>query len=396
MPHPQNPLAKRMQNLKPSFIRQILKVTQDPNIISFAGGLPNPAFFPTKALETATQKVLSQTGSSVLQYTVTAGFPPLREWIVSRYYRQIPNITPDDIIITTGSQQGIDLIGKLLLDPDDAVVVEDPSYLGALQSLNVYQPRFIPIPLQATGIDVTQLSLVLETTQPKCLYAVPNFHNPTGISYSPQLRNQVATLIEQQRLLLIEDDPYHEIYFSTKPQAPIKLQAPEHTFHLGSFSKMVAPGLRLGWICPPKAYRDQLIMLKEAADLHSSHLSQQIIYEFIRQEDVLSAHLNQVREGYRKHRDLMLATINQTFPDNCTGTQPEGGMFTWVTLPSHLSASSLFDTAIKHQVAFVPGKYFFAQQQNDSCFRLNYSNASEANIVRGITILGQLIHQARV
>jgi 2-aminoadipate transaminase len=386
-----NPLSKRLQNLQPSFIRQILKVTQNPEVISFAGGLPNPDFFPVEALKNAADQVFTNQGKEALQYTLTAGYPPLREWIVSRYYSKVAGVTADDIIITTGSQQAIDIIGKLLIDPGDHVVVEDPSYLGALQSLSVYEAAFIPIELTMSGLNLDSLQQELSHHHPKCMYAVPTFQNPTGMSYTAQTREKLAVILEQNHLILIEDDPYQEIRFTNELQSSIKSMIPDLVFHVGSFSKMVAPGLRLGWMCTPSIYRNEVSILKEGADLHSNHLAQRILYEYLTHND-LKSHLEQINNAYKEHRDLMLNEIKHHFPSTCEVTYPEGGMFLWVTLPNHLSSSDLFDTAITQNVAFVPGKYFFSNQQNDSCLRLNFSNSDPENITKGITLLGQLIH----
>ncbi len=275
-----NLFANRMANAHKSFIREILKVTADPKVISFAGGLPNPRFFPVKDLADATAKVLAEDGENVLQYSTTEGYLPLREYVAERYsMKRGLEVEPDEILITNGSQQGLDLIGKVFLNAGDRVVIERPGYLGAIQALSIFEPMFIPIPLRQDGIDTDLLEKTLDTNEVKLLHTVVNFQNPSGITYSKQKRLELADIFEDRDTILVEDDPYGELRFSGQDLPSMSSYLRGNVVVLGSFSKIVAPGLRLGWICAPEDVMERIVVAKQASDLHSNYLSQRIVYQ---------------------------------------------------------------------------------------------------------------------
>jgi 2-aminoadipate transaminase len=385
------PFASRMQSMKRSFIREIMKAGDDPNIISFAGGLPNPDFFPVEELAAASSKVLTQDGANVLQYSYSEGYPPLREFVANRYAAKFGlTISPDEILITTGSQQALDLIGKILLDKGDRVIIEQPGYLGAIQTFSMFEPQLCPVPLLADGIDTEALAAAFDTHQPKLFYAVPNFQNPSGLTYSAPKRQAVADLLQQHHVLFVEDNPYGELRFAGEDLLPMWHYAPDHVLMLGSFSKIAAPGLRLGWVCAKPEVMEKLVIAKQAADLHTSYLSQRVLYQYLLDND-LEAHIQTIKAVYKKQRDLMLDMIAEYFPPEVQATQPEGGMFLWLTLPEGMSALDLFNQALEFNVAFVPGEAFYTDGGGTNTLRLNYSNADETKIQEGMLRLGEAV-----
>jgi len=379
--------AKRMSKVPRSFVREILKVTDKPDIISFAGGLPHPDSFPYQEIAQAAEHVLSQEGKEALQYSTTEGYRPLRGYIAQRYQDKGLKVDSEEIMITNGSQQGLDLAGKVFLDKDDIVLVERPTYLAAIQALGLYEPIFKSIPLLKDGIDTETLTNALEDSPAKLLYTIPNFQNPTGISYSLKKRLEVAKLIRNNETILVEDDPYGEIRFMGEHLPSIKNFLNESVF-LGSFSKMISPGIRLGWIIAQEEFMEKLVTAKQASDLHSNYLAQRIVYRYLTEYNV-EKQLNKIREMYRRQRDLMIAMIKEYFPSGVTYTEPEGGMFLWVTLPNGLSAMDLFDVAIKENVTFVPGEAFYTNGGEKNTLRLNFSNSDEGKIEEGMRRLGK-------
>jgi 2-aminoadipate transaminase len=382
--------ADRMGSVHKSFIREILKVTQDPSIISFGGGLPNPSSFPILEISEAAEKVLRASGEDALQYSTTEGYLPLREIIAERYARRGLKVSPHNILITSGSQQGIDLTGKVFINKSDPVLVERPTYLATLQAYGLYEPEFRSITLQEDGPGLAALERELARGV-KLFYAVPNFQNPTGITYSLEKRRAAARLLEEHDTVFVEDDPYGEIRFMGEDLSPVKSFV-ERSVLLGSFSKIVSPGMRLGWLVAPDDIMDKVIVAKQATDLHTNYFIQRVVHRYMADNDV-DAHIGKIKALYRKQRDHMVAAIKAHFPDGVQCTKPEGGMFLWVTLPEGVSSVELFDLAIKEKVAFVPGKAFFADGSGDNTLRLNYTNSSVEAIDVGIERLGDAIRQ---
>ncbi|UZW14637.1 PLP-dependent aminotransferase family protein [Clostridium pasteurianum] len=385
--------ADRMNKVQKSFIREILKVTENPDVISFAGGLPNPLSFPIKEVKEASEKVLSENGNSVLQYSTTEGYLPLREYIAKRYYKRFGlKVHANEILITNGSQQGLDLIGKVLLNKNDNILIERPGYLGAIQAFSIFEPVFNSVPLNDEGVDTAALRKTLDQCNPKLFYTVPNFQNPSGITYSAENREKIADILKERDTVLIEDDPYGEIRFMGEDLPPIRSKLKDNSIMLGSFSKIVAPAMRLGWICAKGEMMEKLLVAKQAADLHSNYYAQRVVYQFLMDND-LDEHIKKIKRLYKNQRDCMVEMIEKYFPEQVKSTKPEGGMFLWITLLDGVSSLDLFNTAIEENVAFVPGDPFYINKTGMNTLRLNYTNSDENMIEEGIKRLGKAINE---
>jgi 2-aminoadipate transaminase len=387
--------AERVEHVPQSFIREVLKVASDPAIISFAGGLPNPSFFPIKELEECALEVLRENGKQVLQYAATDGLYSLRTFIANRYQQQGLSVSPEQVLITNGSQQALDLIGKLFIDPGDNVLLERPSYLGAIQCFSVFQPQFTEVPLLQDGPCMDTLKSVMNKKPAKLFYCIPNFQNPTGLQYSLEKRTQVTQLLSQYETLIVEDDPYGDINFASERLPTLYSYLPEQTILLGSFSKTVAPGLRVGWMVANEAIIKKAILLKQAADLHSANLPQYILSTYLHHYP-FNNHLQVIIQQYKKQRDVMLNCFQTYFPAEVNVTKPGGGMFTWLTLPKQITARQLLDRAIKEGIVFVPGDCFYVNNLDMHTARLNYSNVPESIMRKAMETLGQLVKEELV
>jgi 2-aminoadipate transaminase len=393
MTHSDPIFADRIADVPRSFIREILKVTLDPTVISFAGGLPSRELFPVEAIKRATCEVLDTEGQDVLQYSTTEGHAGLREYISERYQEKADLEVPvESILITNGSQQGLDLLGKTLLNEGDAVVVEEPGYLGAIQAFSLYRPKFLPVPLSRDGMDPDGLRTALAHDRPKLMYAVPNFQNPSGISYSEQTRRELADILSATDTLLIEDDPYGELRFAGQDKPSFKALAPENTILLGTFSKTLVPGLRLGWIVAPPTLMNKLITAKQATDLHTSHFTQSIVHRYLCDNDP-GEHVRMICDVYGRRCQAMQESIRKHFPPEVAHTQPEGGMFLWAELPLGKAAIDLFDLAVQDKVVFVPGDPFYVRGSRHNAMRLNFSCSDVDTIEVGIERLGRAIRK---
>lgn len=387
-------ISKNCKNIPTSFVREILAVCEQPDMISFAGGLPNPTCFPAEQMKQAFIQIMENEGAETLQYAGSHGYLPLRQWICDRYNSKYGlSISHENILITNGSQQALDLIGKLLINPGDPLMMEKPSYLGAIQAFSAYRPEFHQITLNSDGLDLNELEDTILKTESQVLYGIPNFQNPTGITYSAETRENLAILLDWHNILFVEDDPYGEIRFEGKFQAPVFALNPDHTIWCGSFSKMISPGLRTGWICAPKELMPYLLRIKQATDLHTNNVVQRIIYRFLTDNN-LEDHLCKVRLAYKAQKDCMIESIRKHFPEEISYTNPEGGMFIWATLPESMNSEALIQKAIQEKVVFVPGKSFFTADEGQRNMRLNYSNSSEEMIEEGIKRLGTIIKKA--
>ena len=383
--------ADRINDVPRSFIREILKVALQPDMISFAGGLPNRDLFPKAELKAATEKVFDRYGGETLQYSSTEGFLPLREYISRRYKQKNNlNVPVERILITSGSQQGLDLLGKVLINEGDGLVIEEPGYLGAIQAFSIYNPDFCTVPVDESGMDERVLENALSTKNPKLIYTVPNFQNPSGISYPEQNRRNIASQLEGRPVLLVEDDPYGDLRFSgmAKPSFYELIEA--NTILLGSFSKVIVPGFRLGWIVAPEQITGKLIVAKQAADLHTTHFTQCIIHQYLTDND-LDRHIAAITEVYGRQMQAMIDAIETYFPPGITHTRPEGGMFLWAELPHAYSALKLFDLAVSENVVFVPGDPFYIGKTDTNTLRLNFSCVDERTIETGIQRLGRAV-----
>ncbi|AUB55992.1 aspartate aminotransferase [Methanobacterium subterraneum] len=383
--------ARRMNKIPRSFVREILKVTDDEDMISFAGGLPNPQSFPVEAIKDATSRVLTEDGEKVLQYSTTEGYRPLRELIAHRYKKQGLQVEVDDILITNGSQQCLDLVGKVFLDRDDGVVMERPTYLAAIQAFGLYEPQFHSVPLLDDGVDTEALEKILKEEKIKLFYSVTSFQNPTGITYSRDKRREVAEILTKHNTILVEDNPYGEIRFMGEDIPPIKSMIPDSIL-FGTFSKIVSPGMRMGWIVAPPEVMEKLVTAKQASDLHSNYFTQRVVYQYL-QDNNVDNHIQNIRKLYKSQRDQMVQSIREYLPEGVKHTAPEGGMFLWVTLPEGMSSMDLFKLAIKEKVAFVPGETFYTENPETNTMRLNFSNCCEEEIIEGMKRLGTAIQK---
>lgn len=388
-----NSFSDRITDVPRSFIREILKVALDSTVISFAGGLPNRDLFPAEEIKAATEKVFGIYGRDIFQYSNSEGMLSLREYIADRYYQKLKvKIPVEDILITSGSQQGLDLMGKIFLNDGDGLVIEEPGYLGAIQAFSIYRPTFFPVPVSENGMDAKKLRAIIEHESPKLIYTVPNFQNPSGVTYPDDNRAEIARMLQGTKTILIEDDPYGDLRFTGDSRQSFKTLAPDNTIMLGSFSKTIVPGFRLGWIVAPKPIMEKLIIAKQAADLHTCHFTQSIIYQYLKDNDI-EQHISKIKDAYGKQCRAMLKAIKDYFPEGVTHSTPEGGMFLWAELPEGKTSLDLFHLAVKENVIFVPGDPFYIGKKNTRTMRLNFSCVDEATINAGIRRLGQTIKQ---
>lgn len=383
--------ASRVSRMKSSAIREILKVTEQPDIISFAGGLPAPELFPLDAFRTALWDVTTG-DSSILQYSTTEGHGPLREQITQHLAEKGIKADPKEVLLTNGSQQALDLIAKIFLDPGDAVIVESPSYLGALQVFDSYEARLVQVETDNNGILIDALEEAIRRDNPKFIYLTPTFKNPTGITIPKSRRMQIIELIEKYGVLLIEDNPYGDLRYSGEPIAPIKsMDTSGHVLYLGTFSKTVAPGLRIGWITAPHPIISKLVMAKQGTDLHTSTIVQRALSRYLETNDT-NAHIEKIKAAYGNRCNIMLKTLKETFPSDITWTHPDGGMFLWVTLSPEMNTTQMLKDAVRLKVAYVPGEPFFPYNDIYHCMRLNFSNSQPEQIETGIRRLSQLFN----
>jgi 2-aminoadipate transaminase len=392
-------LARRMGNVQASAIREILKVTERPDVLSFAGGLPAPEAFPVEAMARAHAEVLARDGAAALQYGPTEGAMPLRAWVAERMTHKGLPASVEQVLITTGSQQGLDLVGKTLLDPGDLVAVEAPSYLAALQSFSTYEARFAVVGSDEHGMRVDELEALLRHARVKMIYVVPNFQNPRGTTLSLERREKLVRLARQHNVTVLEDDPYAELRYRGEvlpPVAGLDPRAP--VIHLGSFSKTLAPGLRLGYAIADERMIRALVIAKQAADLHSGQLSQLAAARLLTTFD-FEGHLRKLRALYGERCAAMVAAVARHLPCGSTWTEPEGGLFVWAQLPDSVDAQDLLASAMLERVAFVPGAPFYPRDPRRSTLRLNFSNRPPELIAEGIARLGacaeRMLHDGR-
>ena len=376
-----------------SFIRNILKVTGEPDVISFAGGLPNPISFPTEKLREAINRSIDEHGTKLFQYSTTQGYLPLREFIAAKYKKTHGlDVHPDEVFITTGSQQALELIGKVLINKGDGIIMEAPGYLGAIQAFTMAEPTFHSVTLEEDGLNVQELEEQLQNPNVKLIYTVPNFHNPTGITYSAEKREAIYNVVKDHDVILVEDDPYGELRFRGEALPYIGGGRLENSVLLGSFSKTVTPGMRIGWIVTKnKELMAHIETAKQATDLHTNIFSQYVIHDYLANNEY-KEHVDNIIALYRAQSDTMLAAMDKYFPSTVKYTKPDGGMFIWVTLQEGVSALEVFHTAMEAKVAFVPGDPFYTHPENVNTLRLNYTNSTPEIIEEGIKRLGAILH----
>lgn len=386
-------LADRMENIKASEIRELLKLTEDPDIISFAGGLPAPELFPVKEISKIASDTILMEGKAALQYSTTEGYSLLREIIAKERIKEgYLKAEAGKILITSGSQQALDFSGKLFISPGDIIFCESPTYLGAVNAFKAYNPRFVELPMDDEGIIIEDfIAAIKKYPEAKFLYTIPDYQNPSGITLSIERRMEIAKLSEFYELPVIEDSPYSELTFEGDTLPSIKsFDEGGYVIQLGSFSKTFCPGFRIGWIFAEDDILQKYILIKQGSDLQCSSLDQRIIANYLKIYS-LDEHILKLRETYKKRRDIMLSTMKIHFPKNVKYTHSQGGLFTWVELPSHIDTKALLEEALKYKVAFVPGSSFFPTAEKNNFMRLNYSNMSEEKITEGIIRLSHII-----
>jgi 2-aminoadipate transaminase len=390
--------AQRTQRMTGSAIRELLKFTENPEVISFAGGLPAPDVFPIKEFKAACLKVLDEQGPQSLQYGTTDGYLPLREMIARHTARYGIEVTSDNILITSGSQQALDLLGKIFINPGDRILVESPTYVGALQAWNAYGAEFIPVPYDENGLITDELEDKLRIG-PKFIYVLPNFQNPTGGTLSFERRLKLIEMAERYGVPIVEDDPYGQLRFEGEHLPALNVLDSQtraqnecysgNVIYLSTFSKTLAPGIRLAWVIAPPEVIHKLVLAKQGADLHTSTFNQIVAYEVAR-GGFLDRHVKFIREVYRERRDVMLETLQEHMPDVVHWTHPQGGLFLWVTVPESIDTKDLLVDAVQKKVAFVPGESFYPLNDKKNNIRLNFSNAIPTKINEGIAILGEV------
>ncbi|WP_445477643.1 aminotransferase-like domain-containing protein [Lysinibacillus irui] len=384
--------SERILKTPSSFIRNILKVTDAEDVISFAGGLPNPISFPIDALRASVDHAITENGSRLFQYSSTQGYAPLREYIAAKYRRVHGlDVQADDVFITTGSQQALELIGKVLINKGDGIIIEEPGYLGAIQAFTLSEPSFYGVTLENDGLNLEELERALQQPNVKFIYTVPNFQNPTGLTYSKEKREQICDIVSKYDVALIEDDPYGELRFQGEPLPYIGAGKLENSILLGSFSKTVTPGMRLGFIITKnKELLQHIETAKQASDLHTNIFSQYVIYDYLASNDY-AEHVKKIIALYKNQSDAMLEAMQEFFPAHVEYTRPDGGMFIWATMKDGTPALDVFHKAMEQKVAFVPGDPFYTSKTNVNTMRLNYTNATPEVIREGIKRLASIL-----
>lgn len=384
--------ASRTQRIKASTIREILKVTQQPGVISFAGGLPAADLFPIAEMKEATARILDTQGAVALQYSTTEGYLPLREWIASR----MPGTQADQVQIVTGSQQGLDLLGKVLIDPGSKVLVEAPTYLGALSSFNPYEPQYVSVQMDEEGMKPGELEQALQAHAPKFIYALPTFQNPSGRLMGLERRKAIVELARRYQTPILEDNAYADLYFSGQPLPTLYALDQElgggNVIYMSTTSKTLAPGLRVAWVVGPKPVIQKIVYAKQGADLHTPTLNQMLVYELVKDEAWFEAQIARIRSTYQTRCGWMLQALQKYMPEDMSWIVPGGGMFFWLTAPQGLDSVELLKQAVEQKMAFVPGEPFYADGSGKNTLRLSFSSATQEQIEEGIKRLGKAIH----
>ncbi len=392
--------AQRTYRMRSSAVRELLKLTELPDIISFAGGLPAPETFPVDRFIEASNRVMSEFGAKALQYSTTEGYRPLREMIARHANRYNMRIDADNVLITSGSQQALDLIGKVFINAGDHILMESPTYLGALQAWNAYAAEYVPAETDENGYLVDSVERQMRTG-PKFIYALPNFQNPSGVTLSLERRERLIEVADHYGVPILEDDPYGQLRYEgehlpslvaldARFRATNGARYSGNVIYLSTFSKTLSPGVRLGWIVAPVEVIRKLVQAKQGTDLHSGTWSQMVAYE-VASGGFLDQHVKVIRNIYRERRDAMLAALASYFPAGVTWTRPQGGLFLWLTLPAWMDATEVLSRAVEQKVALVPGESFFVDGSGRNTARLNYSNASPESIVEGVRRLGRVL-----
>ncbi len=387
--------SKRMDNIKASDIRQLLKIIGQPGIISFAGGLPAPELFPVEEMKAAIDAVLDENGRTALQYGQTEGWKPLRDHIVKRLAaKNAIHTDAEHILLTAGSQQGLDFLGKLFLDPGDVVVMESPSYLGAINAFKQYECNFVEVPTDENGMIMSELDRILATTERvKLIYVIPDFQNPSGRTWPLERRHAFMDIINKYGVVAIEDNPYGDLRFKGEYLPALKSMDPEENIvYFGTFSKILAPGFRIGWTVASEQITEKLNLIAQAAVLQTSTINAMAIAKYLDMFDI-DEHVAKILPVYKHRCELMIQTMRECFPPEAKFTDPDGGLFTWVELPEYVNSRELAARCLEKGVAVVPGDGFFPRGENKHCFRLNYSNATDEQLILGVHRLNETIRE---
>ncbi|MBT2735670.1 PLP-dependent aminotransferase family protein [Bacillus sp. ISL-7] len=390
----ENKFADRTNLVKPSETREILKVTERPEVISFAGGLPAPELFPVEALKNACNAVLNEEGAASLQYSTTEGFIPLRAAISQRMKVIGIDSTIENVLITSGSQQAIDLTGRIFINEGDTIICESPTYLAAINAFKSYNPKFVEVAMDDDGMDMDQLEKTLqEHPNTKFIYTIPDFQNPTGRTLKLERRKRIIELANQYDVLIVEDNPYGAIRFAGEALPPVKYFDTEgRVIYISTFSKIFTPGLRLGWICADESFIEKYVAFKQTADLHTDSFAQRITAKYLELYDI-DKHINKIKSVYKERCTVMLSCIEEFFPKNLSYSKPEGGLFIWVEFPEAVDSRELFAECLANNVAFVPGTPFFPNGTKNNALRLNYSNMPKEKIREGMKRMGEVLHR---
>ncbi|MEW5993121.1 MAG: PLP-dependent aminotransferase family protein [Candidatus Zixiibacteriota bacterium] len=385
-------IAPHVVEMEASIIREILKISSQPGVISFAGGLPAPELFPLEDLKEAMAGAIAKYGANCVQYSLSRGITPLRELLAKRATERGAKSELDNMLITAGGQQGIELVARAFIGPGDYIICEYPTYVGALQAFNYYRARYAPVDMDNEGMITEQVKEKIQKYKPKLIYTVSNFQNPTGITMSVERRRALIDLAVKYNVPIVDDDPYSEVRFAGERLPTLKAIGGDAVIGIRTFSKILSPGLRIGWINGPAGIMNYFEKVKQCTDLHTNTLCQYIIYEYI-VAGKLEPQIRRIRADYKAKRDLMIKTIRETFPDGIRWTEPEGGLFLWVELPLHMSAKELLPKAVGQKVAYVYGQPFYPDGRGDNTLRLNFSNATHEGIVEGIKRLAILFRE---
>jgi len=384
--------SERAWKMKSSAIREMLKISSKPGVINFAGGLPAPELFPIEQIKEICTKVLEEKGDKALQYSLSMGHPPLRKFLAERLSKKGIELTEDNILITSGSQQGLDLVGKVFLDEGSFVIVEDPTYVGALQAFIAYHPHYVTVDMDRDGMMLDQVEEAIKKSKPRFIYVVPNFQNPSGITMSFERRKLLVKLAREYYVPIIDDNPYGELRYKGEDLPSLKSLGGDLVIQLGTFSKIISPGIRIGWIAASTEVMGVFEKMKQGSDLHTNTFAQYVIYEYLK-EGNLDKHIEKIKESYASRMEAMLKALEEYFPEEITWTKPEGGLFLWVELPDGVSATELFDKAVQEKVAYVSGKFFFAREDKDNTLRLCFCTMSEDMIHEGIKRLAKVFKE---
>ncbi|MED4227843.1 PLP-dependent aminotransferase family protein [Neobacillus cucumis] len=390
----ENKFAERTHLVKPSETREILKVTERPEVISFAGGLPAPELFPVEALKDACNAVLNEEGAASLQYSTTEGYIPLRDAICQRMKVIGINANIEHVLITSGSQQAIDLTGRLFINEGDTIICESPTYLAAINAFKSYNPKFVEVAMDDDGMVMEELEKkLIEYPNTKFIYTIPDFQNPTGRTLKLERRKRMIELANQYDVLIVEDNPYGAIRFAGEALPPVKhFDTEGRVIYICTFSKIFTPGLRLGWICADESFIEKYVAFKQTADLHTDSFAQRITAKYLELYNI-EEHINKIKAVYKERCTAMLSCIKEFFPKNINYSMPEGGLFIWIELPESVDSGELFAKCLENNVAFVPGAPFFPNGTKKNSLRLNYSNMPKEKIFEGMELMGEVLHR---